>query len=285
MFKRVHNQVWAFDAEWVPDPAAGRNLYGIGEDVSDADVLGVMWERGGATEEDPTPYLKTVLCRLVSLSAVTRNKKADGEVVLSLLSLPKEEERENPSEAGIIATFLQAVGKYGPQLVGFNSVEADLRILVQRGIVTGVQAAGFCARPDKPWEGVDYFAKGSDWNVDLMSILSGWSRRSASLHEIARLSGIPGKLDTDGSQVAQMWLEGNLTEIIQYNEFDALTTYLVWLRMAFFAGHFSEDDYLTEQQRVRDLLTDLSAQKGREYLNLYLDHWQELSAEQPFSLF
>lgn len=35
MFKSVANEVWAFDAEWVPDPAAGRVLNGLPESISD----------------------------------------------------------------------------------------------------------------------------------------------------------------------------------------------------------------------------------------------------------
>ena len=74
MFKTVGKRVWAFDAEWVPDPAAGRMLYQLAQDVPDEQVLQVMWKEGGATEEDPTPYLKTVLCRIVSVAAVDRQE-------------------------------------------------------------------------------------------------------------------------------------------------------------------------------------------------------------------
>ena len=79
MFKTVKNRVWAFDAEWIPDPVAGRMLYKLPEDVPDKDVFEVMWEKGGATEEDPTPYLKTVLCRIVSIAAKGRSRSRSGE--------------------------------------------------------------------------------------------------------------------------------------------------------------------------------------------------------------
>src|SRR5712691_3706038 len=35
MFKTVANEVWACDAEWVPDPVAGRVLYGLSEALAD----------------------------------------------------------------------------------------------------------------------------------------------------------------------------------------------------------------------------------------------------------
>ena len=70
MFKRVYDRVWAFDAEWIPDPVAGRLLYKLSPDTHDREVMEHMWKQGGATEEDPYPYLKTVICRIVSMSAV-----------------------------------------------------------------------------------------------------------------------------------------------------------------------------------------------------------------------
>ena len=51
MIKNVSNRVWAFDIEWIPDPVAGRLLYDVPDEVTDpAEIMKVMWERGGATE-------------------------------------------------------------------------------------------------------------------------------------------------------------------------------------------------------------------------------------------
>ncbi|MBL7185785.1 MAG: hypothetical protein ISS70_05630 [Phycisphaerae bacterium] len=72
MFKTVRNRLWAFDAEWIPDPVAGRLLYDLPDEAPDCDVLRHMWREGGETDEDPTPYLKTVVCRIVSVAAVER---------------------------------------------------------------------------------------------------------------------------------------------------------------------------------------------------------------------
>ena len=45
MFKTVAHEVWAFDAEWVPDPVAGRVLYGLSDALSDREVVEEMWQR------------------------------------------------------------------------------------------------------------------------------------------------------------------------------------------------------------------------------------------------
>ena len=276
MIKNVKDRVWAFDAEWVPDPLAGRLLYGVPDEEQDVEaVLRTMWERGGATEQDPTPFLKLVQCRVVSIAAVERRQKRGGEVSLHLMSVPRDP--EDPAarrESNVLSTFLEAVGEHRPQLVGFNSQQSDLSIFVQRGLVLGIQAAGFSKRPDKPWEGIDYFARGSDWNVDLRDVLGGFGRASPSLHELAVQSGIPGKMDVDGNQVARLWLEGRYAEIVAYNEFDALTTYLVWLRVAHFAGHFSSQEYAEEQRLVRALIE--TEAPARPHLRTYLAEWERL---------
>ncbi|MCP4901398.1 MAG: 3'-5' exonuclease [bacterium] len=278
MIKNVQRRVWAFDMEWIPDPLAGRLLLDIGPEIEDpATIMQQMWEAGGATEEDPTPFLKTIRCRIVSVAAIERLERPGGEAVLRLMSLPHDpSDPIEASETHLVQTFVNALGEHRPQLVGYNSIGSDLKILVQRGLVLGVEAAGFCERPGKPWEGVDYFARGSDWNIDLQDMVGGWGKVIPSLHEIAVQSGIPGKMEVDGNQVAQLWLEGKLDEIIQYNEFDAITTYLVWLRLAHFAGHFSSDEYTVEQQRVWDLVSQLSETEERRHLAKYLEEWQRL---------
>jgi predicted PolB exonuclease-like 3'-5' exonuclease len=280
MFKAVHDRVWAFDCEWVPDPVAGRILHGIPDSVTEPrDVLEVMWQAGGASDEDPTPFLKTILCRVVAISAVERRVRSDGRVALHLVSLPRDPaDPEDVHEAAVVGSFLEAIGKHKPQLVGFNSIDSDLRILIQRAVVLGLRAAPFARRPDKPWEGVDYFARQNDWNVDLKQLLGGWGRAVPSLHEAATLSGIPGKMEVDGNQVAELWLAGDLPKIVHYNQFDALTTYLLWLRVAHFGGHFTSEEYALEQESLRNLVEKLASEPAGAHLRSYLEEWDRLSA-------
>ena len=276
MFKFIHSKAWVFDVEWVPDPMAGRLLYQLPESWSDEEVIQEMWKRGGATDDDPMPYLKTVLCRVVSISAVLRTV-INEETRLQLISLPHDpKDPEQTAEAHIIGTFLKAVGMHRPQLIGFNSQSADLKILIQRGIARGIQAPGFCKRPDKPWEGVDYFARGDDWNIDLMRIVGGSGKSTPSLNEMVTVCGIPGKLDMDGQQVAPLWLRGELSKIIAYNEFDALTTYLLWLRLAHFGGFFTTDQYNREQEILRCMLSTESERPECSHLKDYLEAWEGL---------
>jgi hypothetical protein len=47
-----------------------------------------------------------------------------------------------------LSVQLVLVAVYKPQLVGFNSASADLKAFVQRAVVLGIQAKGFCSRPN-----------------------------------------------------------------------------------------------------------------------------------------
>jgi len=276
MFKHIHNKIWIFDVEWVPDPEAGKLLYHLPNSLSDEEVIQEMWKQGGATEEEPMPYLKTVLCRIVSISTIIRTIQ-NGETKIQLLSLPHDPKDEvQSSEAHIVGTFLNAIGKNKPQLIGYNSHSADLKILIQRGVAKGIQAPEFCKRPDKPWEGIDYFARGSNWNIDLMRIVGGSGKSTPSLNEMVTVCGIPGKMDMDGQQVAPLWLKGELGKIIAYNEFDALTTYLLWLRLAYFGGFFSVEQYEQEQDLLRNFLHAESQKPESIHLKDYLTEWEKL---------
>jgi 3'-5' exonuclease len=276
MFRTLAPHVLAFDCEWVPDAALGRVLYELPEALGEAESWQEMWRQGGATEDEPRPYLKTVLCRVASIAGVLRSVE-DGQPTLRLFSLPKDPSpAEPPDEVEIIRPFLTAVGKRCPQLVGFNSHDADLRILVQRGVALGIPAPEFCHRPDKPWEGIDYFARSSEWNLDLKDVLGGWGRSSPSLHEMATAAGIPGKLELQGTDVADLWLARDFRRIVAYNELDAFTTYLLWLRVAHFAGFFSSDQYAREQARFRALLEQERESRDAPHVAAYLDAWDRL---------
>jgi len=277
MLKIVPPEVWAFDAEWVPDPQSGRRVYGLPASLSDDEVRLHMWKKGGATEEDPQPYLKTVLCRVVSIASVIRRQGKDGSVSLKLHSLPMQDALE-ATEADIIFRFLSALGKAKPQLVGYNSQSSDIIILMQRSLANSLCLPDFCRRPAKPWEGVDYFARGSDYNIDLKEEFGGWGKATPSLHELATVCRIPGKIGTDGQDVVDLWLKGDIGRIVQYNECDALTTYLVWLRAALMAGHLTTDLFLSEEAQLETMLRVNAESPKNEHLKHYLEVWQELRA-------
>jgi len=273
MIKSIPKLLWAFDCEWIPDTKVGRSIYDLGKEDTEDKILEVMWKKGGATEENPTPFLKLIVSRVVSIAILSREANENGDVKLELHSLPKKDELLTEKE--IIERFLNGIGKKQPQLIGFNSFESDLPILLQRGLVNGITAPQFSKRPNKPWEGFDYFSKSSEAHIDIKNIIGTWGKGNPSLHELAVASGIPGKLGTDGNQVFDLWQQGKINEIVAYNECDSITTYLVWLRMAYFSGLIDSKKYEREQEVLEELL-NFHIYEGKAHLKVFLDKWTEL---------
>lgn len=279
MFRTIAPTVWAFDSEWVPDANAGRRLLDLAPGTPEPEVFEAMWNAAGATAENPRPFLKLAHCRLASVAVVERRVLPSGEVVLNLCSLPREGE---DAEAAILSAFFDGLDRRRPQLVGFNSHGADLKLLAQRGLILGLSAPGLCARADRPWEGPDYFHPHNDWNVDLMRAVGGRGAACPSLRDLALLCGIPAKLagssPCSGQDVADHWLAGDREAIRRYNECDALTTYLLWLRTAYFAGLFTGAEYAEDEGRV-EVLLERRVEAGADHLAAFLEHWRCHSAE------
>jgi predicted PolB exonuclease-like 3'-5' exonuclease len=282
MLKKLADSVFSFDVEWIPDPKSAEILHDLppapGPGKEAAHSFEALWAsaRKEGDAPDSQPYLKTILCRIVSLAGILREQAPGGKPTLKLISLPLDPSDPLKSdEKTILTSFMKSVGRRKPQLVGYNSAQSDVPILVQRAIVHGLPGFGFSDRPAKPWEGVDYFdARNSDYNLDLADAM-GQFRDRPTLHQAATLSGIPGKLEVSGASVSQMWLDGKLAEIVEYNECDAFTTHLLWARVAHFSGLLSTEQYLAEQKLVRELL-EYEISQNRTHLQRFVQEWDRL---------
>jgi 3'-5' exonuclease len=270
-----------YDLEWVPDAAGAKRLFSLSDEVSEADAMQRLWEHAsGYSEQNPRPFLKYMFSRVVSIAFLSRKPVRDGEIGIefSLNSLPELPfDGNDVSEAEIINRFLYILGKRCPQLIGYNSSESDMQVLIQRGIINELHAQAFCNRPDKPWEGNDYFKRwDNEDHLDLLKLFGGGGRAmQPRLDELAKLCGFPGKIDVVGDQVTDLWLERDITKIVEYNQIDTLNTYLVWLRIVFFCGKIGEEDYLLEMEQFRSFL-ELETQKPEKaFLGEFLAHWPE----------
>ena len=274
--RNIPERIWFFDMEWVPDAMAARRLFDLPKDTPESDAIGTLWSKYGATEEVRRPFLKYLLSRIVSVAFVQRRAvfRDDHEVEFKLFSLRRLPiEGEALSEEQIIERFLHQLGEKHPQLVGFNSYESDVQVLIQRGLINEVSAPLFCARPPK-WEPGDYFARwDNEEHLDLIKLFSN-GKMAPRLNEIARLCGFPGKLDVDGEQVVDLWLRGDVTKIVEYNMIDALNTYLVWLRVVHFCGKLKEEAYVSELDQFREFLETEAQKPDKKFICGFLEKWE-----------
>lgn len=268
-----------FDMEWVPDAAGAKRLFDLDDETAELDAMQVLWEHSPQydAEKNPRPFLKYMFSRIVSVAFLSRklvNHGGEGAPEFSLNSLPKlPVEAGDPDEGAIIERFLYIVGERRPQLVGFNSAESDLQVLIQRGIIKEVTAPGFNHRPQKAWDPGDYFKKwDNEDHLDLLKLFSTGNMKP-KLDDLAKLCGFPGKIDVKGDQVTDLWLAGDLTKIVEYNQIDVLNTYLVWLRVVYFAGKISEEDYFSELEQFREFLESETEKPEKSFVKEFLLKW------------
>lgn len=276
----IHELTLFFDLEWVPDAAGAIRLFDLAPDTPELSAMERLWQDtpNYDAEKNPRPFVKYLFSRVVSIAFLSRRiVYKDGERHVdfglhSLPTLPLNEERSDEGE--IITRFLYMVGERNPQLVGFNSLESDLQVLIQRGLVNEVRAEKFNDRPNKPWEGRDYFdSRNSEWHLDLIQRFSQRAGMTPTLNGLARLCGFPGKIDIDGKQVVDLWLAGKLKEIVEYNQIDTLNTYLIWLRVVNFAGKLTEEEYISEQDDFRAFLETEADKEENDHLRRFLERW------------
>lgn len=110
-----------------------------------------------------------------------------------------------------------------PVFVGHNLVEFDLRFLFQRAVVLGVKPSRYIPFTAKPWE---------DSVFDTMTRWCGLKDR-IKLDKLAKVFGLDGKGDMDGSQVWQYVRDGRIAEVAEYCKNDVALTRAIYQRMTF----------------------------------------------------
>src|ERR1700757_1500092 len=209
--------VW--DIETVPDLAgfaAAHDLVG----KSDVEV------REAIGDKFPKHIYHSIIC----IGALIAHWEPDHWAV-DAIGAPHVGER---TEKELITAFCDKIAELKPQLVTFNGNSFDLPVLRYRAMVHGVSAPGLSARP--------YFNRYTEDAVDLCDALSSFSSGArATLNEISRIMGMPGKPDgIDGGEVEKYFRQGKIQEIAAYCEGDAVNTYRVWLRYELFRGRLTE---------------------------------------------
>jgi hypothetical protein len=245
-----------FDIETVPDTDLGRRQYGL-KDLSDAQVAQIMFTK--RRQETGSEFLSHQQQRVVAISVVMRSRDA-----LKIWSLGEE----GSSEKDLIERFFDGLDKFTPDLVSWNGSAFDLPVLHYRSLLHSVTAARYweTGDGDATFRYSNYLSRFHWRHMDLMDILSGFQGRNrASLHDVACLLGLPGKLGLHGAQVWEVFLAGGLKRIRDYCETDALNTYLIYLRFELLRGHLNPVEHANETARVRKLLEDSPAPHLQEF--------------------
>lgn len=168
-------------------------------------------------------------------------------------------DQKAPNERALLQAFVGVIEQHEPRLVTYNGRTFDMPVIVLRCLRHGLSL---------PWyygEGEYRDRRSQEGHLDLCDVLSehGACRRM-SLDVAARLAGLPGKGEIDGSQVESLHRAGKLEEIQRYCLSDVVQTGLLLLRFRLLQGELTPKEYqrtaadlcraLKEEPRVKQTL-------------------------------
>jgi predicted PolB exonuclease-like 3'-5' exonuclease len=233
------------------------------------DIKGFAAANGheGKTEDDIRAALgdkfpKHIYHSIICIGALVAHQH-DGQWIIDALGAPHVGER---SEKALIASFVDRIAELSPQLVTFNGSSFDLPVLRYRAMVHGVAAPGLSLRP--------YFNRYTEDAVDLCDVLSSFNPQGkATLHELCRVMGLPGKPDgITGGEVEKFYRDGRIREIAEYCESDVVNTYRLWLRYELFRGRLSDERFHGSEACLTDFI-EARANTKPHLAGLRFFHW------------
>ncbi len=169
------------------------------------------------------------------------------------------DDREELGEAAMLHDFVSFIDRHRPRLVTYNGRGFDLPVVAMRSLRHGLSL---------PWyyKGRDYRYRYTDeGHLDLCDFLSDHgASRYFSLNAAARIIGLPGKMDVDGSQVEALYRAGQLEKIRLYCLADVVQTTFLFLRFQLLQGALELEQYrevagglltaLEEDGRMQELI-------------------------------
>ena len=253
-----------FDVESVADPELVAKLRYPGEAVEPAQA--VRRYRDELMEKYESDFIPYTFQVPVSVAAA---KLTSDYHLLDLVVL--DEPRFRPHV--ITDYFWRGWEKYRrPTLVSFNGRSFDIPLLELAAFRFGLSAPGWFQLGGKTFEQPrNRFNQRS--HIDLYELLTnvGATRFTGGLNLAANLLGKPGKMDTQGDMVQDMFDAGKLTEINDYCRCDVLDTYFVFLRTRVLVGQLSLDQEQAIVAQTKNWLQEQSA--ATPVYGLYLEKW------------
>ena len=261
---------FVFDIESVADPKLISKVHYNGKVPEDKAIEEFRKELFEQNKSDFIPYTFQIPIT-VAIAKVTES--------FSLLDIVVLDEPEfRPHE--ICHKFWRGWLAYNrPILVSFNGRGFDIPMLELAAFRYGISVPQWFAMETGTYERPRY-RYNTKVHIDLHDILTnnGATRFNGGLNLAASLLGKPGKMDTQGYMVQDMFDQGRLSEINDYCRCDVLDSYFVFLRTMVLVGKLSLE---REQQIVKNTRDWIGQQSVKiPIYQQYLNNWGDW--ENPF---
>ena len=117
--------------------------------------------------------------------------------------------------------------------------------------VLELHALKYGCRLSRYFGGKSRYRFSDEGHYDLYDFLTNYGvhRLRGGFNALAKMIGLPGKTDIDGSMVQQLWQDGRLDDIHHYCRNDVIQTYFLFLRVELLRGRLTHEqyDYAIEQ--------------------------------------
>lgn len=215
-----------------------------------------------------TEFLPVCYHQVISIAAVFCDDFGNFKSVGNFKSGGDSKEEK---EKSLISAFLDYLNKKQPKLVSYNGRGFDLPMLLLRAMKYKLQANAYFEENNvqfnkNKWE--NYRQRYCErFHIDLLDSLGNYgSVRNLKLDILANLVGFPGKYDTNGGEVLQMYYEGTQEKIDEYCQSDVLNTYGLYLNYELLKGNLTLEDYQSILNLWREKLP-----KDKGYYSVFFD--------------
>lgn len=177
--------------------------------------------------------------------------------------------------AEITRRFWQGWTHYNrPTLVSFNGRGYDIPVLELAAFRFGLSVPQWFNVESRSFE-QSRNRYNHDAHLDLQELLTNFGafRMSGGLNLLANLIHKPGKSGIDGSQVQDLYYNGQADEINDYCRCDVLDTYFVFLRTRVLTGRLALTEETQLVENARQMLTEQS--ENSEAFRRYLEFWDD----------
>jgi hypothetical protein len=183
--------------------------------------------------------------------------------------------KDKPGTRGLVEHFWHTYNEYRPVLVDFNGKGFDMRVLELWAFRLGIAIDSFHFGRNGP-----RYRFSDDVHFDLHEFLSNFGaiRWRGGLNLFSKILGKPGKMETQGHMVQDLFDQGRGFEIDDYCLSDAMDTYFVFLRTLVIRGIMDLEREKALVEAARDKMEEMKERDG--YFKSYLANFEFWDPEQ-----